>query len=322
MNNYLTKDDLINNAVIEEDDFTELQINWILKFTKNQIDNITGFKIIDTLNGTEYPANLTSFQQSCILEASLLLAKQMIATGSDELIRGGNGISTGSMSINQTNPNDPYYVHPQVYDFLTKAGFYSQIELLNIKGQGGNKVVPFNSDDAQYDYITIDYAKKNLIAKPLGNPTNALIAGDGVNVEFLGTGDGYGQTKISINMSILTNVIIQQLGDMANSLAQIIYNLIASNAGQMEHLAHLMEQIILNDTAFKEVLEQALRTLVSQDEVFIGAIAEILSTLPSFMNELIAQILPKLPPVNPDDVKNIVNEMEFSYDDGIVEELF
>src|SRR5699024_7750911 len=108
-------------------------------------------------------------------------------------------IGTGSISINQTNPSDPHYIHPQVYDFLTKAGFYSQVELLDIKNKGGVQSVPITTNDSEYTYITIDYAKRNLVGKPINNQTNQLLGVSPLKVSFDGNGSEYGTTSVSMD---------------------------------------------------------------------------------------------------------------------------
>lgn len=132
-----------------------------------------------------------------------------------------------------------------------------------------------------------------------------------VIIDLLETNPKFQTTLLSVVMKLI------------NTISQVVFEKFLTNEGIIENLAMQVEQIINNDQGFKEVLEQALKTLLAQDEQLINTIAGELSVDSDFMTELINQVLPHIPSVDPSDIEAVIKDYnsktEYTYDDGTEE---
>lgn len=116
-----------NNQLFDEITTPDSEIRYAIEIVSNNIDYLSGFTISKKwpeITPTDFTDNI---QTATIHYVNFLLSKGV------EYARGQASIGQGGIVYSQNNPEEPYFIPPQVFNYLRKIKEYPNIKGFNLK---------------------------------------------------------------------------------------------------------------------------------------------------------------------------------------------
>lgn len=179
-----------NKSLFDEVTTPDSEIRYAIEIASSNIDFLSGFTISKKwpeINSTKFTDNI---QTATTHYVNFLLGKGV------EYARGQASIGQGGITYSQNNPEDPYYIVPQVFNYLKEINEYPTMQGFNLDvspkqnwfkkfmGNGGEQnpweiYVPFTNIKSSDDRtkITITHPK-NIMGSVLDIDTTGIKSSD------------------------------------------------------------------------------------------------------------------------------------------------
>jgi hypothetical protein len=241
---------------------------------------------MDQLSGFQLMKNIDTLEQSDLDYVKFGACKYVnhLLRKGPEYLRGSGASTLGGANFSQTNPDDPYYIPPEVWTALQKVGMLADFVVGNFKTpatatsgfsyttrgdkffEDGNFAVTVREGNAWYVRYDRVQSSDNTVKISLGNDVDRKVLNITLNAdEIIG---------VLENKTSFKNIVLSATMKNIDKIIDAVFSQIIKDEGLIALITTSSENIILDDEKFKIVLENAIEKLLTNDSNFLTNVEE------------------------------------------------
>jgi hypothetical protein len=241
---------------------------------------------MDQLSGFQLMKNIDTLEQSDLDYVKFGACKYVnhLLRKGPEYLRGSGASTLGGANFSQTNPDDPYYIPPEVWTALQKVNMLADFVVGNFKTpatansgfsyttrgdkffEDGNFAVTVREGNAWYVRYDRVQSSDNTVKISLGNDVDRKVLNITLNAdEIIG---------VLENKTSFKNIVLSATMKNIDKIIDAVFSQIIKDEGLIALITTSSENIILDDEKFKIVLENAIEKLLTNDSNFLTNVEE------------------------------------------------
>ncbi len=241
---------------------------------------------MDQLSGFQLMKNIDTLEQSDLDYVKFGACKYVnhLLRKGPEYLRGSGASTLGGANFSQTNPDDPYYIPPEVWTALQKVNMLADFVVGNFKTpatatsgfsyttrgdkffEDGNFAVTVREGNAWYVRYDRVQSSDNTIKISLGNDVDRKVLNITLNSD--------GIIGVLENNTSFKNIVLSATMKNIDKIIDAVFSQLIKDEGLIASITKSVEDIILDDEQFKGVIENAIEKLLSSDSDFLTNVEE------------------------------------------------
>lgn len=241
---------------------------------------------MDQLSGFQLMKNIDTLEQSDLDYVKFGACKYVnhLLRKGPEYLRGSGASTLGGANFSQTNPDDPYYIPPEVWTALQKVGMLADFVVGNFKTpatatsgfsyttrgdkffEDGNFAVTVREGNAWYVRYDRVQSSDNTVKISLGNDVDRKVLNITLNTDAI--------IGVLENKTSFKNIVLSATMKNIDKIIDAVFSQIIKDEGLIALITTSSENIILDDEKFKIVLENAIEKLLTNDSNFLTNVGE------------------------------------------------
>jgi hypothetical protein len=241
---------------------------------------------MDQLSGFQLMKNIDTLEQSDLDYVKFGACKYVnhLLRKGPEYLRGSGASTLGGANFSQTNPDDPYYIPPEVWTALQKVGMLADFVVGNFKTpatatsgfsyttrgdkffEDGNFAVTVREGNAWYVRYDRVQSSDNTVKISLGNDVDRKVLNITLNTDGI-------ISALESNTSF-KNIVLSATMKNIDKIIDAVFSQLIKDEGLIASITKSVEDIILDDEQFKGVIENAIEKLLTNDSDFLTNVEE------------------------------------------------
>lgn len=253
---------------------------------------------MDQLSGFQLMKNIDTLEQSDLDYVKFGACKYVnhLLRKGPEYLRGSGASTLGGANFSQTNPDDPYYIPPEVWTALQKVNMLADFVVGNFKTpatatsgfsyttrgdkffEDGNFAVTVREGNAWYVRYDRVQSSDNTVKISLGNDVDRKVLNITLNSD--------GIIGVLENNTSFKNIVLSATLKNLDSIVDAVFTNIIKQDDLMNKITNNVETIIFDDTQFKNIFENAIKSLLEADSSFKNSIKTLLKMDGEFISDI------------------------------------
>lgn len=241
---------------------------------------------MDQLSGFQLMKNIDTLEQSDLDYVKFGACKYVnhLLRKGPEYLRGSGASTLGGANFSQTNPDDPYYIPPEVWTALQKVNMLADFVVGNFKTpatatsgfsyttrgdkffEDGNFAVTVREGNAWYVRYDRVQSSDNTVKISLGNDVDRKVLNITLNTDGI-------VSALESNTSF-KNIVLSATMKNIDKIIDAVFSQLIKDEGLIASITTSVENIILDDEKFKIVIENAIEKLLTNDSNFLTNVEE------------------------------------------------